>query len=161
MKLWNLQDSGIALLEFALVALLAVSLAYWTWAAVTPRATAASDWPAQLVVQAQAGAVKRSLFGSPTDGDAGMVASASAGLRLVGVFSGAAPGKGRAILARQGAKPEVVAAGDPIADGLKLQEVYPDHVIVLRNGAPERVDLERVPAPATLSPPARRVPARR
>jgi Type II secretion system protein C len=156
----TLFDSGINLLEFALLALLAASLAYWTWAAITPRATAATDWPAQPSVQDR-GLLKRDLFGAALEGGTGTAGRASAGLTLLGVFSGAAPGKGRAILARQGAKPEVFAAGAPIADGLVLQEVYPDHVIVLRNGVAERVDLERVLAPVTVPPPARRVPARR
>jgi type II secretory pathway component PulC len=62
---------------------------------------------------------------------------------VLGVFSGKKPGEGRVIIARQGSRPVTVAAGESIADGLTLHEVHPDHVIVLRNGVPERVDLER------------------
>jgi hypothetical protein len=44
-----------------------------------------------------------------------------------------------------------------MADGIALREVHPDHVIILRNGVPERVDLERRvsrPAPLPLIAPA-------
>jgi type II secretory pathway component PulC len=161
LKLWNSQDAGIALLEFALVVLLAASLAYWTSVAYTPRAIAVSDWPARSSAEQRGTAVKRHLFGSAPESVAQATAAASAGLRLLGVFSGAAPGKGRAIVAAQGARPQAVLAGEKIADGLVLQDVYPDHVIVLRNGVAERVDLERVPAPLTAAPLARPLPARR
>ena len=41
----------------------------------------------------------------------------------------------------QGSRPALVAAGEPIADGVELQEVHADHVIVLRQGMPERIEL--------------------
>jgi type II secretory pathway component PulC len=48
-----------------------------------------------------------------------------------------------------------VATGESISDGLSLQEVHPDHVIVLRNGVPERLDLERrVTRAASIGPAA-------
>ena len=72
---------------------------------------------------------------------------------------GSCCGAGRAILGMQGSRPVLVAAGEPIADGVQLHEVHADHVIVLRQGMPERLELERrasraSPPPASVRPPA-------
>lgn len=140
---WILHEAWIVALELALVAALAISLAYWTWVAITPATLAApmlsagraSDRPEQLA--------NRDLFGLASAGVATGPRNAGTGLKVLGVFSGKQPGSGRAILVRQGSRPTTVSAGESIADGITLHEVHPDHVIVLRNGAPERVDLER------------------
>jgi len=157
LKHWNLRAAGIALLEIALVVALAVSLARWTWAALTPRVAAATTVPEQLDAQPRAPVVQRHLFGV-AQGGALPAADAGTGLTLLGVFSGRRPGAGRAILARQGSKPAIVAAGESIADGLVLREVYPDHVIILRDGAPQRIDLERR-ASLAAPPPVTHLPA--
>jgi hypothetical protein len=52
----------------------------------------------------------------------------------------------------QGSRPVHVAVGEPIADGVELHEVHADHVIVLRQGIAERLELERRASRA--SPPA-------
>jgi type II secretory pathway component PulC len=154
---WILHEAWIVALELALVAALAISLAYWTWVAVSPPTMAApmsstgsaSDRPEQLA--------NRDLFGVAAAGAAAAPRSAGAGLTLLGVFSGKRPGEGRAILGRQGSRPAIVSAGESMADGIALREVHPDHVIILRNGVPERVDLERRvsrPTPLPLVVPA-------
>jgi general secretion pathway protein C len=154
---WILHEAWIVALELALVAALAISLAYWTWVAISPPTVAApmlstgsaSDRPEQLA--------NRDLFGVASAGVAAGPRSAGAGLTLLGVFSGKRPGEGRAILARQGSRPAIISAGESMADGIALREVHPDHVIILRNGVPERVDLERRvsrPAPLPLIAPA-------
>jgi hypothetical protein len=155
LKHLRLREAGIFLLEIALVAVLAMSLARWTWVAATPRATAAPALPEQSGAQPRGPVVKRQLFGAAQDG-VQPVAGAGGGLTLLGVFSERRPGAGRAILGRQGSRPALVAAGESIGEGLVLGEVHPDHVIVLRDGAPERVDLERRAAHA--APPVARAP---
>jgi len=154
---WILHEAWIVALELALVAALAISLAYWTWVAISPATVAApllssgqlADRPEQLA--------SRNLFGVASTGVAAGPRSASVGLKVLGIFSGEQPGAGRAILAQQGGRPRTVSPGEAIADGLTLHEVHPDHVIILRNGVPERVDLER--RVSNLVVPAKAAPA--
>jgi general secretion pathway protein C len=160
LKHWILHEAGIALLELGLVALLAAGLAYWTWIAIAPVATAASDWPASPSVRDR-DSPKLHLFGvASSDIGGAAVGGVSNGVKLLGVFSSRAPGKGRAILAQPGGKAQALVAGDAIAEGIVLKEVFPDHVILLRSGVPERIDLERAgsrpPPPAPVARPARR-----
>jgi len=138
---WILHEAWNVALELALVAALAISLAYWTWVAITPATAAAPTLSAGQVSDRPEQLASRDLFGIASAG----VASGprSVGLKVLGIFSGQQPGAGRAILARQGSRPTTVSAGESITDGVTLHEVHPDHVIVLRNGVPERVDLER------------------
>jgi Type II secretion system protein C len=159
LKHWILHAAGIALLEIALVAALAVSLAQWTWVVLSPHAAAATTVAEQPDAQPRASLAARQLFGVALEG-AQPAASTGGGLALLGVFSGRRPGAGRAIFSRQGSRPVSVAAGESIADGLVLREVHPDHVIILRDGAPERIDLERRTARAA-PPPVARLPAGR
>jgi general secretion pathway protein C len=155
---WILHEAGIALLEIALIAALAVSLARWTWVALTPGAAAATAAPEQLQARPSTPVAQRHLFGVAITA-AAPVADAG-GLTLLGVFSDRRPGAGRAILARQGGKPVSLVVGESIAEGLVLREVYPDHVIVLRDGAPHRVELERR-ASAGAPAPVARLPVRK
>lgn len=140
---WILHEAWIVVLELALVAALAVSLAYWTWVAISPPTIAAPSSAAAPAADRPEQLANRNLFGVASTGPAAAPRSAGAGLTVLGIFSGKRPGEGRAILARQGSRPVTVATGESIADGLELQEVHPDHVVVLRNGVPERVELER------------------
>jgi type II secretory pathway component PulC len=153
---WILHEAWIVALELALVAALAVSLAYWTWVAFSPAAMAAPSSANAPAADRAEQVANRNLFGVASAGPASAPRGAGAGLTIIGVFSGKRPGEGRAIIARQGSRPATVATGESIADGLALHEVHPDHVIVLRNGVPERVDLERrvssAATPATITP---------
>jgi general secretion pathway protein C len=159
LKHLSLREAGILLLEIALVAALAISLAHWTWAAVTPRAAAASALPEQPAGQPHGPVARRHLFGAAQDGGPPAAAGGSGGLTLFGVFAERSPLAGRAILARPGSKPAMFAAGEPIGEGLVLREVHADHVIVLREGAPERVALERQGSHA--APPVAGTPVRK
>ena len=122
-----------ALLDAALVAALAVATAYWTWALAAPAAVAAPSYAAPAATDAAAAARLRALFGAPR------AAPAAAGpLRLVGVAS-----PGQAVFALQGEKPRAARPGEEIVPGTILREVHGDHVVVERNGALERLGLER------------------
>lgn len=152
---WILHEAWFVALELALVAALAISLAYWTWVAISPPTVAAPILPTGSASDRPEQLANRDLFGVASAGAATGPRSAGAGLTLLGVFSGKRSGEGRAILVRQGSRPVVVSAGDSMADGIELREVHPDHVIILRNGVPERVDLERrVSRPGPLIAPA-------
>lgn len=159
MKHFSLREAGVLSLEIALVAALAISLAHWTWVAVTPRAAAAAALAEQPAARPLAPLAGRQLFGATREG-VQPVADAAGGLALLGVFSERRPDAGRAILARQASRPVSVVAGESIDEGLVLHEVHPDHVIILRAGVPERLDLERRAVPAAAPPPAARAPVR-
>ena len=159
LKHFSLREAGVSSLEIALVAALAISLAHWTWVAATPRALAASALAEQQEAQPPGPVARRHLFGAALEG-AQPVADAGGGLALLGVFSGRRPDAGRAILARLGSRPVIVVAGESIGEGLVLSEVHPDHVIIVRAGVPERVDLERRTVQAAPQPPAARPPVR-
>jgi type II secretory pathway component PulC len=159
LKHFSLREAGVFSLEMALVAALAISLAHWTWAAATPRALAASALAEQQAAQPTGPVARRHLFGAAQEG-AQPVADAGGGLALLGVFSERRPDAGRAILARQGSRPMSVVAGESIGEGLVLHEVHPDHVIILRAGVPERIELERRTVQAAPQPPVARTPVR-
>ena len=140
---WILHEAWIVVLELALVAALAVSLAYWTWVAIAPSSLGASSSAGAPAADRPEQIAHGNLFGVASTAPAAAPRSTGGGLTVLGIFSGKRAGQGRAIIGRQGARPVTVAAGESIADGLSLQEVHPDHVIVLRNGVPERIELER------------------
>ncbi len=151
------------LLEFALLAVLAVALAQWTWIALTPRAVAASAHPA-LPVSSESGhadaSVKRHLFGVGTPGLMLQQGAAPASsLRLLGVVSPGTAGQGRAIFASERGARKVANVGESLSGGVVLKEVHPDHVVVTRDGAVERIVLDRRAA-AALPRQARRDAAR-
>jgi type II secretory pathway component PulC len=140
-----LRGDWIVLLELALVVALAVTLAHWTWIALAPPTIASSQRMLMPDAAPAGAAAKRHLFGSA---DAAPAAPARAGaparnLLLIGVLAPNSPDRGSAIFRIDGGKPRTVAAGDSISPGVVLSEVHPDHVVVTRNGASERVVLVR------------------
>jgi hypothetical protein len=156
---WIKHEAWIDLLELVLVAALGVGLAHVTLLTIAPRTAGTPSAVAQSA-QPQAGAAAaRHVFGVPSSESTAKRAASATGLVLLGVFSNPEPGAGRAILGMQGSRPVHVAVGEPIADGVELHEVHADHVIVLRQGLPERIELERgrprvSPPPATVRAPA-------
>jgi hypothetical protein len=129
-----------------------------TWLTLAPRTAGA---PGALVQSAQpppGAAAGRHIFGAPRGDSAAKSAGSAAGLVLLGVFSSPEPGAGRAIFGMQGSRPVFVAAGEVIAEGVELHEVHADHVIVLRQGMPERIELERGRSRASPPPVPSRVP---
>jgi general secretion pathway protein C len=137
------------LLEFALLAVLAVALAQWTWVALTPRAVAESALPGASESGKADASVKRHLFGAGTPGLLQQQGAAPASsVRLLGVVSPGTAGKGRAIFASESGGRRVVNAGEALSTGVVLKEVHPDHVVVTRDGAVERIVLDRRAAAA-------------
>lgn len=141
---WFLAARWEFALELALAAALAVTLAHWTWVVIAPPAVGESTFDGARDVARAPSALPRQLFGSASSdpGPAPAVATARAH-HLLGVISRGGAGKGRAIFASAGADRRVVAAGEELSAGVVLKEVRADHVILLRGGVPERVDLDR------------------
>ena len=145
LKAWLRRGGWIPLVEFALVAALGISLAHWTWVALTPRAIAAPALAGQLEAQLAAPMLKRNLFGAAQEGKAVPVVDASptSGIRLLGIISRGVGAGGRAIFALETGKPKTVEAGSQVVPGLVLKEVHADSVLVARNGSIERMKLDR------------------
>ena len=133
------------MLELALIAALGISLAHWTWIALAPRAVAASVLSGQPEAGRLNVTLKRNLFGVAQEGKTAPVVETSpaSGIKLLGVLSRGVTGKGRAIFALDTGKPKTVEAGSQIVHGVVLKEVYPDYVLVSRNGSIERIKLDR------------------
>ncbi len=77
-------------------------------------------------------------------------------LTLRGVFSSHDKANARAIIGDPRGKEESYAIGDPLPGGAKLSEIYPDRIILERNGRFEtlRLPRERSPAGAPAKPAA-------
>jgi general secretion pathway protein C len=137
----------------ALVLLLAWQLAYWTWRFAAPAPgeprTASAPRPVDLDVAAR-------LFGGQRAA-ASPQATSLPGLKLKGVVAPTPGTTAAAIFARSGARDLAVFLDGEVQPGVKLAEVYPDHVIVTRSGARERVDLETARSPASSLPQGGRI----
>jgi general secretion pathway protein C len=118
----------------ALVVVLAWQLAYWTWRFIAPPARVASATTSAAEVDLDA--VAR-LFGATHAAAAG-----PASLRLKGVIAPTPGTTAGAIFAVPSGRDIAVLPGGEPQPGVKLAEVYPDHVIVTRAGVRERIDLD-------------------
>jgi general secretion pathway protein C len=127
-----------ATIVVALVLVLAYQLAHWTWVFVAPA-------PVAAVPDADRGvdmAAVAKLFGAAAPVDARNPGASTSGLRLKGVIAPDAGPAASAIFATGAGKDVAVFVDREITPGVKLLEVRPDHVIVSRAGARERIDLE-------------------
>ena len=145
LKNWFRRGAWSVLLELALIVALGASLAHWTWAALAPRAVAGSALANQSGAERAVAPIRRNLFGAAAAGKGSPVADAppSSRIRLLGVLSRGTAGSGRAIFALETGKPKTVEAGSQIVPGYVLKEVHSDHVLVTRDGAVERLKLDR------------------
>ncbi len=134
------------ILDLSLVAAIALAAAHFTSALMAPRALAAPSHaaaPGSLDAAAIAG---RHLFGGGDDRLV-TVRMEGSGIRLLGVLS-----PGRALLAVGNERVRSYTPGETLSAGVILKEVHADHVLVLRDGAPERVGLDRRASRAALQP---------
>jgi len=129
-----------------LVIAIALTSAHWTWALTAPRALAAPSHAAAPGAIDAAAIAGRHLFGGGEERLAPLRSDGS-GIRLLGVLS-----PGRAVLAVGGERARSFVPGETLSAGLILKEVHADHVLVMRDGAPERVGLDRRAARAASQP---------
>ena len=123
-------------LDLALIAALAAAVAYFTWVLIAPRAKASPALGEQARALESPSPAARRLFGAAQAPQA----ASSGAVRLVGVVS-----PGRAVFIENG-RPRAAAVGESVGE-LVVREVHPDHVVVSRGGALERMTLERRTAP--------------
>ncbi|HEU4515860.1 MAG TPA: type II secretion system protein GspC [Steroidobacteraceae bacterium] len=89
--------------------------------------------------------VNAHLFGVAADtGDPSTAPATSANLSLTGTLAGREPEQGWAIIGASGQSARVYATGTALPGGTKLVAVYPDRVILDRNGARESLMLPRL-----------------
>lgn len=130
---WNLaQTAAVSLATFTAVALLGLVLAYWTWVWFAPRPEprAPTLMPAGGRVEIAYG-----LFGGAPSDRAG--ASAGTAIKLLGVVAATEGRRGYAVLRIEPREILAVREGEDVAPGIRLAEVHPDHVILVRNGGRE------------------------
>ncbi len=146
---WKLASAVAMLVSLALLALV---LAYWGWRWFGPAPATIASTPPDGDYARRIGDAR--LFGvAPSNAAPGLVATTSGmgDLRLLGVIA-QRDGKGYALL-RSGARgPMLVAVGQDIASGVRLDAVRPDGITLVDSGV--RRDIALRSAPATEKPPA-------
>jgi len=150
------------ILNGGMLLLLTASLAQWTWlmakpplpalvVAAPPPVTAASTFSLQSLLAAHLfGQVSQELTGGRLDN----LPISSLNLVLTGVIASA--NGGYALISVNSQAEEPFAVGQTVTGNAVLQAVYPDRVVIRRNGALESLMLEGVekPQPSTASRPA-------
>lgn len=116
------------LATLAALVLLAVVLAYWTWAWLAPPPAPRAPAAVQSADRASAAG---GLFGAATQ------AAGSGAIRLMGVVAAAGEQRGQAVLRLDGKQSVAVLQGEEVAPGLRLAEVHVDHIVLERNGVRE------------------------
>jgi general secretion pathway protein C len=119
----------------ALTLVLAFQLAHWTWVFIAPPEVARTS---EGYVGVDMAAIAK-LFGAAPPASMG---ASTSGLRLKGVVAPDAGPIASAIFSSGGGKDIAVFVDHEITPGITLVEVKPDHVVVSRNGARERIELE-------------------
>jgi general secretion pathway protein C len=145
----NLAAAAPSIATVALAVLIAAQLASLVW-----RALGAGDGDAAAIVPEVAppppavdlpAIVNAHLFGiAPDSGDPSAAPATTANLALTGTLAGREPEHGWAIIGASGQSARVYATGTSLPGGAKLFAVYPDRVILDRNGARESLMLPRL-----------------
>ncbi len=133
------QNWTVRLVSLAALTLLGFVLAYWTWQwlapASQPRAFNSSG------IAAKAPEADR-LFGS-APAKAGGAAQTGSSIKLLGVAAASGDRYGHAVLQADGKKVIAVREGGEVLPGVTLAEVWPDNVVLDRNGIREKLALPR------------------
>jgi len=145
----GLAGAAPTVVSFVLVLVIAAQLASLLWRVLgASEVDAGADAP---VVQAQAqnvdiaAIVNAHLFGvAAQSGNPSDAPATTANLTLAGTLAGREPEQGWAIIGATGQSARVYATGASLPGGSKLFAVYPDRVILDRNGARESLLLPRL-----------------
>lgn len=140
----------IHLLNILLVSVLAIFMAYWSWQIwllSTPAEDATPEVAAETIVspsfQPSAAGLRTHWFDGGAD-DKGPSKSPSS-LRLIGLFSASDGRPSHAMISANGAAAQTLPVGARLASGEKVEKIYPDHLVLSRDGVTERLDLDRKP----------------
>ncbi len=145
----GLAGAAPTVVSFVLILVIAAQLAALLW-----RVLGSSEDDAQAVAPVVPAAspgvdvaaiVNAHLFGvAPQSGDPSDAPATSANLTLAGTLAGSVPEQGWAIIGASGQTARVYATGASLPGGAKLFAVYPDRVILDRNGSRESLMLPRL-----------------
>ena len=145
----GLAASGPLLATAVLVILLAAQLASLLWHFLSPAdggvSTPAGTDAAAAPVVDLASIVNAHLFGiAAISGDPSAAPATTASLVLAGTLAGRDPEQGWAIIGASAQAGRVYAVGATLPGGSRLAAVYPDRVILDRNGIRESLSLPRL-----------------
>ena len=124
------QTAVVSLLIFAVLALLGLVLAYWTWAWLAPRPEPRAPMAVQTVggVQTALG-----LFGSAPR-DRNVAAPTGIAIRLLGIVAATRGHRGYAAVQLEAKEILAVREGEDVAPGIRLAQVA-THYVILERGA--------------------------
>lgn len=126
--------------------LLVLALAAWLvsfWVGLVQRPADAPTREVKALPDLQsavAQAAGATIFGQQGGGEAGVPVATARDVKLRGVFAGG--GDLRAAIVNTGKDDAFVPIDGEIAPGVRLQGVFPSHIVISRNGVQERVDLD-------------------
>ena len=123
----------VALVTLAALLSLGMVLAYWTWAVVAPRPEPQLPVAPEQRVNLESA---KALFGVAQQGPS-TVAPNGAMVRLLGVAAATRGRRGYAVVQPEGGRIIGVREGEDIAPGLRLAEVRPRYIVLMRNGLRE------------------------
>ncbi|MHB1677360.1 MAG: type II secretion system protein N [Sulfuriferula sp.] len=139
-----LQRSGFEFLNFVLLLALCAMAAKWTWVFLAPVTVAipenvdiSTKQAAESIIADHLLAGKAAIERPPPD------------LKLEGVFAVEGGDRGIAIFQSTG-KSMIVPLKGQVMSGMMLDAIYKDHVVLDRNGAKARLNLEENPPPVAL-----------
>ena len=140
--------NAIAVLEWLVLALVAIQIARLIWAVVTP-VTSFGAWTGRQAVIPSA-SERQALFTrfdpffrAPDAGTSGSPVVTSLALTVYGIRVNEGSGQGSAIIATPDGIQNSFAVGDEILPGVKLKAVAFDHIIIDKGGAEETVFLDQ------------------
>lgn len=139
-------------LNIGLLAVFCWLLAQWTWRVLPPKSRPLAAGTQLLSAPAAAEKLAGShLFGRAAGFSAPVATqvSSSSNLKLQGVFAALGSLPAFAILSVDGKPAAPFQAGKEVSPGLMLESVQPDHVILRRQGAQERINLQNAVAVAS------------
>lgn len=131
------------ILTFFLLIVLAMQLAYWTWIFFTPKAPSPPPGPTAAKIDGGAAkSVSSQLFGVAAVQETPPPVTLATSMRLSGVFASVGNLPAFAIISMDGQPSQPVRGGQAIAPGVVLEAVFPNYVLIRRNGKRERIDLD-------------------
>lgn len=127
------QSAVVSVLTLGALMLLGLVLAYWTWTWLGPRPE-----PRVETIPEPTGrmASATALFGRAQHSPGADALTGSA-IKLLGVVAATSEGAGYAVVRLDAKQILAVRAGEDVAPGIRLEEVFPDHVILQRSGVRE------------------------
>ena len=139
-----LKRSGFGLLNFLTLLAFCALAAKWTWLFLAPAPVAVLEQPDSSVMQGAATIIASHLLTGK------MVLNQAPGdIKLQGVFAAKYDAQGYAIF-QIGGNSVMVPINGQVVSGTRLAAIYKDHVLLDRDGAKMRLELEQDSPPLNL-----------